>query len=114
MASTRKNPNSEPRKRPPAKTPDARENQLIALASDLAEKQLREGTASSQVISHYLKLGSSSERLAQEKVIRDIELAENKVEMMKSAQRTEELFEKAIAAMRSYGGVSEDPTALHD
>lgn len=49
--------------RPPALSPDQKENELISLAVDLAERQLREGTASSQVIAHYLKLGSSRERL---------------------------------------------------
>ena len=52
----------------PALTPEARENQLIYLATDLAEKQLREGTASSQVITHYLKLGSTKEKLEREKL----------------------------------------------
>ena len=52
--------------RRPALTPEARENQLISLAVDLAEKQLQEGTASSQVITHYLKLGSTKERIEKE------------------------------------------------
>ena len=56
------------RKIRPALTPEARENQLISLAVDLAEKQLQEGTASSQVITHYLKLGSMRERLEREKL----------------------------------------------
>ena len=55
-----------PRRRPPATTPEARENQMIALAVDLAERQLLEGTASSQVITHYLKLGSTKERIEKE------------------------------------------------
>ena len=54
--------------RRPAMSPDARENQMINLAVDLAEKQLEEGTASSQVITHFLKLGSSKERLEREKL----------------------------------------------
>ena len=54
------------RKIRPALTPEARENQLISLAVDLAEKQLQEGTASSQVITHYLKLGSTKERIERE------------------------------------------------
>ena len=59
---------SSSRKRRPALSPEARENQLISLAVDLAEKQLQEGTASSQVITHYLKLGSTKERLEKEKL----------------------------------------------
>ena len=58
--------NRQPRRRPPAKTVEARENQLITLAVDLAERQLLEGTASAQVISHYLKLGSTKDRLEKE------------------------------------------------
>jgi hypothetical protein len=107
MASTRKNPSEQNQlRRPPATTPEARENQLISLAVDLAEKQLRDGTASSQVMSHYLKLGSTRERLEQERLMREVELLEKKAESMESAKRVEELYEGAIAAMRSYGGHS--------
>jgi hypothetical protein len=104
MASRRKEgPTSRPR-RPPATTPDGRENQLIALAVDLAEKQLAEGTASSQVMSHYLKLGSSRERLEQERIAHENELLSAKAEAMASAKRVEELYEQALDAMRSYSG----------
>ena len=98
---TESNPISKKR---PALTPEARENQLIAYAVDLAEKQLREGTASSQVITHYLKLGSSKERLEREKLERENELLRAKAESLQSAQRSEEVYEKALQAMRSYGG----------
>ena len=57
-----------PRRRPPATSVEARENQLISLAVDLAERQLSEGTASSQVITHYLKLGTTKDRLEKEKL----------------------------------------------
>jgi hypothetical protein len=90
--------------RRPALTPEARENQMIAYAVDLAEKQLREGTASSQVITHYLKLGSSKERLEREKLERENELLRAKAESLQSAQRSEEVYEKALQAMRSYSG----------
>lgn len=95
--------NDKPR-RPPATTPEARENQLIALAVDVAERQLLDGTASSQVISHYLKLGTTRERLEQEKLARENELLRAKSEAMASGQRVEELYENAIKAMRAYSG----------
>ena len=57
-----------------ALSPEAREQQLVAMATDLAEKQLRDGTASSQVITHYLKLGSTRERLEQELKMEEIKL----------------------------------------
>lgn len=94
---------SRPR-RPPATTPEARENQLIAKAVDLAERQLTDGSASAQVISHYLKMGSSREKLEQERLLEEIELQKAKREAMASAARVEELYADAIAAMRSYGG----------
>ena len=90
-----------------ALTPEARENQLIALAVDLAEQQLREGTASSQVITHYLKLGSTKERLEKEMLAKQKELVEAKTESLKSAKRVEELYSQAIAAMRRYSGQEE-------
>ena len=88
----------------PAMAPEARENQMIAYAVDLAEKQLREGTASSQVITHYLKLGSSKERLEREKLERENELLRAKAESLQSAQRSEEVYKEALKAMRTYSG----------
>ena len=92
----------------PAMSPEARENQMIAYAVDLAEKQLREGTASSQVITHYLKLGSSKERLEREKLERENELLRAKAENLQSAQRSEEVYKKALQAMRTYSGQQTD------
>lgn len=103
----RKRPNEESRRQPPAPTPEARENQVIAAAFDLAEKQIREGSASSQVISHFLKLGSSREKLEQERLAMEIELGEAKRQSMASATRVEELMSEAINAFRSYAG--QDP-----
>lgn len=104
MASKERKPNDGRTKRRPATTPQQRENQLISLATDLAEEQLENGTASAQVITHYLKLGSSRERLEQEKLEKENELLETKREMMASAKRVEELYETALNAMRSYAG----------
>ena len=73
----------------------------------LAESQIDEGTVSAQVLSHYLKLGSSREKLEQERLAKEVELLEIKKETMASAARVEELFEEAIAAMRRYKGESD-------
>ena len=96
------------RKRRPATTPEARENQLIALAVELAEKQLMEGTASSQVITHYLKLGSTKERIEKEILEKQKDLIEAKTEALKSARRVEELYSDAIKAFGIYKGSSND------
>jgi hypothetical protein len=94
----------ERRKKRPADTEKGRENQLISLAVDLAEKQLVDGTASSQVITHYLKLGSSREKLEQERLSGENRLLEAKMEQMASAKRIEELYSQALMAMKSYAG----------
>ncbi|MBQ5562855.1 MAG: hypothetical protein IIT39_05665 [Clostridia bacterium] len=88
----------------PARSPEARENQMIALAVDLAEKQLIEGTASAQVITHYLKLGTLKEQLEREKLEKENELLKAKTEAIQSAQRVEELYSNALEAMRRYSG----------
>lgn len=95
-----------PKKMRPATSPEARENQLISLAVDLAEKQLIEGTASSQVITHYLKLGSTKERIEREILEKQKELIEAKTENLQSAKRIEELYTNAINAMKNYSGQS--------
>lgn len=100
--------NSSVRKRRPALTPEARENQLISLAVDLAEQQLIDGTASSQVITHYLKLGSTKEKLEKQILEEQRKLLEAKTEALQSAKRVEELYENALNAMRSYSGQSDD------
>ena len=87
-----------------ALTPEARENQLISLAVDLAEKQLLEGTASSQVITHYLKLGSTKERLEKEKLETENKLLQAKIENLQSAQRSEEFYAEVMEAFKSYSG----------
>jgi hypothetical protein len=97
--------------RPPATTPEARENQLIAAAVDLAERQIREGKASSQVITHYLKLGTTREKLEQERLKGENELLKAKVESLASAARVEELYANALKAMRSYAGQQEPDDA---
>jgi uncharacterized protein YlxW (UPF0749 family) len=90
--------------RSPARTPEERENQLIDAAVDLAEIQLRSGEASAQVITHYLKLGSSRERLEQQRLKNEVALLETKREHMESEMRTEALIADALQAMRAYSG----------
>lgn len=92
----------------PALTPEARENQLIAYAVDLAERQLIEGTASSQVITHYLKLGSTRERLEKEKMALENELIKAKTEAVNASKHADELYVNALNAFRSYSGQSGD------
>ena len=88
----------------PALTPEAREAQMIALATDCAEKQMREGKASSQVIVHYLKLGTQRNKLELEKLKRETELPSAKTTSIQSAEKVEQLYKEAMAAMRSYSG----------
>ena len=88
----------------PALTPEARENQLISLAVDLAEQQLRDGTASSQVITHYLRLGSTKERIEKEILERQKDLITAKTEQLQSLKKMEEMYENAVNAMRRYKG----------
>lgn len=90
----------------PALTPEARENQMIALAVDYAEQQMRAGTASSQIVTHYLKLASEKHKQEMEKLKRENELLRAKTEALQSAKNVEELYAKAIAAMASYRGMS--------
>ena len=99
---------SEPkRKLRPALTPESRENQMISLATSLAEKQLMEGTASSQIITHYLKLATTREQLEKEKLIEGNKLLQAKTEAIKSAENVEKLYAEALNAMRSYSGQGE-------
>ena len=81
---------------------------MISLATDLAKKQLLDGTASAQVITHFLKLGTTRESLEKEKIQRENELLKAKVESLASQQRIEELYSNALNAMRSYSGHPED------
>lgn len=92
----------------PALTPEGRENQMIALAINCAEKQLLEGTASSQVITHYLKLGSTKNQLEMERLRNENELLKAKTKALESAEHLEELFSEAIAAMKEYRGEGDD------
>lgn len=88
----------------PALSEEARENQLVSLAIDLAEKQLREGTASSQVIVHYLKAGSKKEKIEREIMEKQKGLLDAKTQNLQSYKRVEELYANALDAMKRYSG----------
>nr|DAP82063.1 MAG TPA: hypothetical protein [Caudoviricetes sp.] len=88
----------------PALTPEARENQMISLAMDCAEEQLRDGTASSQLITHFLKLATEKERIEREILKKQKDLITAKTEALQSSKKVEELYANAIAAMRNYSG----------
>ena len=92
----------------PAFTGDEREKRMISLAMDLAEKKLLDGTASNQTICHFLKLGSSKEKLEKEILERQKELMQAKTEALQSAKHVEELYSNALEAMRSYSGQVSD------
>jgi hypothetical protein len=111
VASERKTSSSKP-KRAPATTPEAREMQLTMLAYDEAERMIRSHEASSQVITHFLKVGSARERKEQRRLELEAELLTKKAEAMDSAKRVEALYDEAIAAMRRYGG--QDPVETFD
>lgn len=98
------NDNYEQRQRRPAMSPEVRESQMISLAVDLAERQLMDGTASSQVITHYLKLGSTTAKTEREILERQRDLLEAKTENLQSSKRMEDMYAEALKAMRTYGG----------
>lgn len=95
-------------RRQPATTPSEREQQMIAYADALAEKQLLDGTASSQIITHYLKLGTSREQLEQEKLVNENLRLRAQVAQIESQHRAEDLMAEVLAQMRIYAGVDED------
>lgn len=90
----------------PGTSPEDEENKCISLATKLAKQQLEDGTASSQVITHYLKLGTAKEKLEIERTKQEVELMKAKRKALESAQHSEEMFQQAIEAFRSYGGGS--------
>ena len=107
MPRNKKTVNLNPDKRiRPALTPEARENQLIALAVDLVQQRLLDGSASSQETTHFLKLGSMKNQLEMEKLREENKLLKAKTESIQSAKRVEELYAEAINAMRRYSGNS--------
>lgn len=105
MAKVKAPESSKPlRKMPPALTPEDRENQLIALAITRAEQQLLDGTASSQVITHFLKLGTTREQLEKKRIEQEIELSKAKAKSLGDQEESKVLYENALKAMRKYSG----------
>ncbi len=108
MADKTKKATTKHRETPPARTAEERENQLIGLAVDLAEKKLRDGTASSQIIALLLNLATSKAKLELEKLKSDLKVADAKVQQIKNQEDSKELYEEAIRAFKSYTGYEED------
>lgn len=108
MPARRRRSEPEKSRHRPATTPEGRENEVVSQAIDLAEQQIRDGTASSQVITHFLKLGSTREQLEQERLRHENELTKVKIEALESQKRVEELYKEALDAMRSYSGETPD------
>jgi len=104
MAVKRSNSGSDKPRRPPATTPEARENQLISLAVDLAERQLLDGTASAQVTVHYLKLATAKESQERKKLDAEVELLRARVAAIDSGEENARLFTEAINAFKMYSG----------
>lgn len=88
----------------PAITPEMRENQIISMAYDLAEQKIRDGTASSQVLSYFLKLGSLKEEQEKEKLQEEIKLLKAKTKNLESISTSESLYRDAMSAFRKYNG----------
>ena len=101
---TTKQSNNETTKRAPARTLEARENQLIAKAMDFAEREMDNGTASSQIVSNFLKLGSTRAQLEKEKLAKEVELLKAKTDSIKSAETMAEMYTNALSAMQIYSG----------
>lgn len=103
---------SETRRRRPMTTPEDRENQLIAMAYDAAEKRIREGTASPSEIVHFLRLGSTKERIEKEILERQKDLISAKTDALQAAKQTEEFYQRVIGAIQLYSGASSDDSDL--
>lgn len=113
MAKARTSGSSETKKLRPAITPEGREGQLVALAMDLAEQRLREGTASSQEVVHFLKMGSMKHQREMEKLEEENKLLRAKTEALESGKEIKALYEDALKAMRNYAGQG-DPDEYED
>lgn len=88
----------------PATTAEGREDQLISLAFDLAEKRLLDGSASAQETTHFLKAGSRRARLEEQRLQNENLLLSAKVGQIEASERVDKLYEQALGAMRQYTG----------
>lgn len=100
-------PQTNKRRQAPGKTIQARENQIISLAYDLVEQRIRRGTATSQEVTTFIKMGSSLAQLEKSKLERETEVLVAKAESMKSQKKIEELYSEAMRAFRTYSGQEE-------
>lgn len=107
MAKAKTITSNPPKKIRHAIDPEAREKQLVNLAINLAEQQLLEGTASSQVITHFLKLGTTLAELEKEKLRIDNKKTEAQIKSIESGEESKLRYEEAIKAMRNYAGYGE-------
>jgi hypothetical protein len=114
LAASRRGSGDRKARRPPATTLKGREDQLIAAAYDLVESKIADGTATSQELTHFLKLGATREVLEQERLRQENKLLEAKVEALASQKRVEELYENALQAMRTYSGYSDGDSPYAD
>lgn len=96
------------RKQAPARSVEGREQQMMALAMDLAEKKLRDGTASNQLICHFLKQATVMTELEKEKIAAEVELRKAQVKSINEQKSMEEAYNKAIEALKSYQGIQNE------
>lgn len=92
----------------PALTPEARENQMISLAMDLVEQRLRNGTASSQETTHFLKLATTKEQLEKEKLKTENKLLQARIDNLEMQSTSASLYSDALKAFSTYSGKKED------
>ena len=104
MARRKAEPKETRREFPQALDEEERENQLVNLAIDLAERQIRDGTVSATVLAQYVKLGTSRERLEQQRLANENRLTDARIEALHAAARAEEVYAAAIEAMKVYAG----------
>lgn len=109
MAARRRPDEPERKRGRPATTPKAREDELINDAYTLARRQLRDGSASSQVITHFVKAGSMREELEQQRLSYENQLTQQKMAHMKEQAEREQTYKEALNAMRSYSGHEPEP-----
>lgn len=105
---TKHTSNAPKRRRPPAKTAAARTNQLKALAFDVAEERLLDGSASNQLVIQFLKIDPVREELERTRLENENELLKARVGALESGQRIEELYAEALEAMKAYRGADAD------
>lgn len=114
MAKTTTKPLAQTRKVRKAIDPEVREKQLIALAVNRAEQQLLDGTASSQVITHYLKLGTKNAELEREKLKKEVAVLEAKAEMLQANKNAEKKYDEVLKALKVYKGFGEENDYYHE